>query len=88
MWEIFYNYLEAYSEPCHLYKIELFVIVNWWEALNIFAKKLHLVYFIGLWMSLCVLITVYLMAKKNILRSGKLVDKGDKCTMSAKTCHL
>ena len=64
MWEIFYNYLEAYSEPCHLYKIELFVIVNWWEALNIFAKKLHLVYFIGLWMSLCVLITVYLMAKK------------------------
>ena len=64
MWDIFYNYLEANSETCHLYKIELFVIVNHWEALNIFAKKLHLAYFIGLWMSLCVLITVYLMAKK------------------------
>ena len=35
-----YNYLEAYSEPCHLSKIELFVIVNQWEALNIFTKKL------------------------------------------------
>ena len=63
-WEIFYNYFEAYSEPCHLNKIELFVIVNRWEALNIFQKKLHLVYFIGLWMSLCVLVTVYVMAKK------------------------
>ena len=40
----------------------------------------------GFWMSLCVLITVYLMAKK--LRLSKLIDKGDKYTMSAKNCHL
>ena len=26
--------------------------------------------------------------KKNILRSGKLIDEGDKCMMSAKNCHL
>ena len=32
-------YLEVYSEPCHVSKIELFAIVNWWEALDIFAKK-------------------------------------------------
>ena len=62
--DILYNYLEAYSEPCPLSKIEFFVVVNQWEALNIFAKKLHLVYFMGFWMSLCVLITVYSMAKK------------------------
>ena len=37
-------------------------------------------------MSLCVLITVYLMAKK--LRLAKLIDEGDKYTMSAKNCHL
>ena len=24
-----YNYLEVYSEPCHVSKIELFAIVNW-----------------------------------------------------------
>ena len=37
-------------------------------------------------MSLCVLITVYLMAKK--LRLGKLIDEGDKYTISGKNCHL
>ena len=24
-----YNYLQVYSEPCHVSKIELFAIVNW-----------------------------------------------------------
>ena len=72
--EILYNYLEAYSEPGHLSNIERFVIGNQWQALNIFAKTLHLVYFIGLWMFLCVLLNVYIMAKK--LRLGKLIDDG------------
>ena len=71
------NPLEAYSEPFHLPKIVLFAIVNQREALNIFAKRFHLGYIIGLWMPLCVL-TVYLMGKKDILRLDKLIDKGDK----------
>ena len=86
IFEIFYNYLEAYSEPCHLSNIELFVIVNKWEAVNIFAKNLHLVYFIGLWISLCVLLTVYLKAKKIEVRQIKW--RGSKYTMPEKNCHL
>ena len=43
-----HNYLEAYLAPCHLSKITLFAIVNLRETLNIFAKKLHLGFLIGL----------------------------------------
>ena len=33
-WEVYlYNYLETYSKPCQLSKIELFAIVNRWEPL-------------------------------------------------------
>ena len=61
-----------------LSKIELLARVNRWEALSIFAKKLHLGYFIGLWMPLCIL-TVYLMVKKkDILRLDKWIGEGDK----------
>ena len=36
---------------------------------------------------LCVL-TVYLMAKKDILSLGELIDQKDKYTRSVKYCHL
>ena len=38
-------------------------------------------------MSLCELITVYLMPKKK-LRLDKLIDDEDKYTMSSNNCHL
>ena len=82
-----HNYLQAYSEPCHLSKIELFPVVNQWESLNISTKKLHLGCLTEPWMPLCVL-TFYLMAKKDILRLGKSIDQEDKYTRSVKNCHL
>ena len=84
-----YNYLEAYLGLSHLSKIEAFPVVNLWEALNIFSKKIHLGCLIGLWMPLSILI-VYLVAKKYIyiLSLGKLIDEEDKYTRSAENCHL
>ena len=78
-----HNYLGAYPEPCHLSKIELFEKVNRWEPINILLEKL---YFGGLWIPLCAL-AVYLMAKKDILRLGKLIVEEDKYMRSSKNYH-
>ena len=57
--------------------MELYAIVNRQKPLNIFAKKLHLVFLLGFLMPLCLLV-VSLPAKKDILRLGKLIDKEHK----------
>ena len=61
---------------------ELFAIVNSWEQLNIFAKNSMEEHGIPF----CVF-TVYLMAKEDILRLGKLIDEEDKYLRSPKNCH-